>query len=120
MKYQKPKTIILDIDGCVFEHRNTMSNIVQSKMTVLPGTREKFDEWDAKGYNIILITGRRESLRAITEKNLKDSGLFYDTLIMGVGGGIRILINDLKPDCSEETAIAFNLQRNKGISKIDI
>jgi len=39
---------------------------------------------------------------------------------MGVGGGTRILINDLKPDSERRTAIAINLKRNKGFDDVKI
>ncbi len=39
---------------------------------------------------------------------------------MGVGGGTRILINDLKLNSDQPTALAQNLKRNKGISDLDI
>ena len=58
------------------------------------GTEDKINEWDAKGYNIILITGRRESLRKKTEEQLLSKNIFYDQLVMGVGGGDRVIIND--------------------------
>jgi hydroxymethylpyrimidine pyrophosphatase-like HAD family hydrolase len=114
----RPKTIICDIDGTLVKHniptKNTSPN---NLLELLPGTVEKLSEWDAKGYNIILITGRRESMRAATEKQLAELGIFYDHLIMGVGGGPRIVINDNKPN-GQETAFAINLERNKGINDI--
>ena len=45
--------------------------------------------------------------------------LNYDQLIMGIGGGQRVLINDLKPDGSL-TAGAINLNRNQGISNLEL
>ena len=114
----KPKTIICDIDGVLLEHRNQGLSS-QLNASPLNGTIEKINEWDAKGYNIILMTGRKESLRLNTEKQLSDIGIFYDKLIMGIGGGPRIIINDNKPD-GRETAFAFSLKRNHGISKLDI
>ena len=116
----RPKTIICDIDGTLVKHQPPWKNTSSSqKLELLTGTIEKFSEWDAKGYNIILMTGRKESLRCNTEKQLSDIGIFYDQLIMGVGGGPRIIINDNKPD-GRETAFAFSLKRNHGISKLDI
>jgi hypothetical protein len=116
----KPKTIFLDIDGTILYHFGDIEKQVTIPSRVLNGVKEKFVEWDMLGYNIILVTGRRESHREITEKQIKESGLFYDQLIMGIGGGVRVLINDLKPNSEEPTAIAFNLKRNDGISEISI
>ena len=114
----RPKTIICDIDGTLVKHKIPALNTSEEvDLELLPGTIEKLSEWDAKGYNVILITGRRESMRASTEKQLSKLGIFYDKLIMGIGGGDRILINDNKPN-GRETAFAINLIRNKGINDI--
>jgi hypothetical protein len=90
-----------------------------SKMTLLPGTTDKLLEWERLGYRIILLTGRKESMRQVTEQQLKEANIFYDLLIMGVGGGIRYLINDYKPD-GTEAAFAINIERNEGIKNISI
>ena len=116
----RPKTIICDIDGTLVKHHGSQSRQITYTPELLPGSIEKFDEWDKKGYNVILITGRKESFRKKTEKQLEALGIMYDHLIMGLGGGTRVLINDLKPDSDEPTAIAINLERNKGIGDIDI
>jgi ribonucleotide monophosphatase NagD (HAD superfamily) len=118
----RPKTIFCDIDGTLLQHfaptRNRNFNIYGAD--VLPGTLEKLLEWDKKGYNIILTTGRRESMRKWTEEQLNNLGIVYDQLIMGIGGGVRVLINDYKPESTEETAIAITIKRDVGIGKIDI
>ena len=72
-----------------------------------------------EGYNIILTTGRKESMRTVTEKQLSEIGIFYDQLIMGIGGGERVLINDMKPT-GTQTAYSVNLVRNSGISNLKI
>lgn len=114
----RPKTILLDIDGTLIEHvAPGAPDYYERTSKLLPGVIKKFQEWDAKGYNIILITGRRESSREFTENQLIKLGLFWDQLIMGVGGGPRILINDIKPT-GEKTAFAINIERNKGLDGI--
>lgn len=115
----RPKTIICDIDGTLCKHLIPTLNTVPTPLEILPGTIDKLSEWDAKGYNIILITGRRESMRVNTEKQLAEAGIFYDQLIMGVGGGVRILINDNKPN-GDLAARCINLERNMGIKDINI
>ena len=115
----RPKTIILDIDGTLVEH--VPPNVAQgfNQMRLLDGTIEKLIEWDRLGYNIILLTGRRESSRRQTERQLEEVGIFYDQLIMGVGGGCRILINDKKPG-GQLTAFSINLDRDLGIKDLDL
>ena len=121
MNYTKPKTIFCDIDGTLVKHYPPDINSVPDfKLTLLTGTLETLREWDRKGYNIILVTGRRESMRQSTEEQLKKIGIFYDQLVMGIGGGQRVIINDLKLDSDEPTAAHFCLKRNNGISKLNL
>jgi len=115
----RPKTIFCDIDGTLIKHRMP-GKISSTEPQILDGTLEKLHEWDKKGYNIILVTGRKESLRRQTEKELDSLGIFYDRLIMGIGGGYRVLINDRKPDSADDTAFSFCIDRDEGISKINI
>lgn len=116
----RPKTIFLDIDGTLVKHLGFIEKQSTEELELLPGTLEKIAEWDRKGYNIILTTGRREGVRRQTEKQLEKAGIIYDKLIMGIGGGTRVVINDLKPDKEDHTAIAINLKRNLGIKDVNI
>lgn len=116
----RPKTIFLDIDGTLVAHKGSIERQFTESLELLPGTLEKLSEWDRKGYNIILTTGRRESTRKRTEEQLAEKGIYYDQLIMGIGGGTRVLINDKKPDSDHETSISLSLKRNEGISEVYI
>lgn len=89
------------------------------KLEVLDGTIEKLTEWELKGYRIILTTGRKECARGVTEKQLSEAGIFYDQLIMGIGGGARYLINDKKSD-GTVASFCFSPDRNNGIKDIEI
>jgi hydroxymethylpyrimidine pyrophosphatase-like HAD family hydrolase len=116
----RPKTIFCDIDGTLVEHYvPSVTTSPEHKMIVLEGTREKIEEWNFKGYCIILTTGRKECSRPQTVKQLAEAGIIYDQLIMGINGGERILINDKKPDGSI-AAQCINLDRNSGIKNIDL
>ena len=117
----RPITIFCDIDGTLVKHYPPVVTCKPDfKMELLEGTIKTILEWDKKGYNIILTTGRRESMRKITEKQLSESGIIYDQLIMGIKGGKRYLVNDRKPNSNENYALAINLERNKGIKNIKI
>lgn len=115
---KRPKTIFLDIDGTLIEHSENISNQLTGEPQILEGTLDTLMEWDRNGYNIILTTGRRESARRVTEKQLSNLGIYYDQLIMGIGGGIRVIVNDRKKNNEYDTAIAINLKRNEGIQSI--
>ena len=118
---KRPATIFCDIDGTLVTHfKPTESQLPSHKLNLLEGTLEKILEWDKLGYRIILTTGRKESLRKVTESQLAQVGIIYDQLIMGIGGGKRYLINDKKPYENEDYAIAINLKRNTGIKNINI
>ena len=120
-KEVRPKTIFSDIDGTLVKHVSPFESAKRSlKMELLPGTIKKLEEWDMKGYSIILTTGRKESCGKVLEKQLSDAGIMYDQLIMGIGGGQRVLINDTKPYGDFDTATGKNLDRNQGISKLEI
>ena len=109
-------TIFCDIDGCLVRHSGNMSTQITSPGGLLPGVKEKFVEWDRSGYKIVLITGRREALRATTEQLLLESGLFWDMLIMGLPRGPRAVVNDKKPD-GTITTLQYCPDRNKGLEE---
>jgi len=121
MNDPRPATIFCDIDGTLIEHRDPIT-LAQGggSSNVLQGVKEKLLEWDKKAYKIILTTGRKESLRDQTIQDLKDAGIIYDMLIMGIGGGKRYLINDRKPYGDDDFAIAINLERNEGLTNVNI
>jgi mannose-6-phosphate isomerase-like protein (cupin superfamily) len=77
--------------------------------------------WDVghQAYGHKILTGRRESSRQVTEKQLSNLNIFYDKLIMGIGNGDRIIINDKKPDGIKNTAYAINVVRNQGLVHFD-
>jgi hydroxymethylpyrimidine pyrophosphatase-like HAD family hydrolase len=116
---KRPATVIIDLDGVVLKHRGSLSGILDKTPELLPMAKEKFDEWEAKGYRIVITTGRKESMRQHTEAELAHMGLFYDVLVMGLGGGKRYLINDKKAN-GDETAFAVNLPRDQGLCDVQI
>ena len=113
-----PKTLIIDIDGCIFEHKGQgASNQWGSPGRVLKGTIEFFDKAEKQGCCIILMTARKESCRKTLEYELRRANLFWDKLIMGVPHGERILINDIK-DGGTPSARSFEIKRNKGLRNV--
>lgn len=116
----RPLTIFCDIDGCILPHDGTPNNHQNKSITLLPGVKEKLDEWKMKDYRLILTTGRKECTRKETEEQLKSCGLDWDQLIMGLGGGFRVLINDRKPGNPADTAVGITIDRNKGLADVKI
>jgi hypothetical protein len=116
---EKPKTIFCDIDATIIKHVHSFSNISKNTPVALVGAIEKFNEWDSKGYKIILTTARKESARQITEKHLSDLGFCWDYLLMGITSGQRVLINDKLYSEDQDRAIAINLISDEGFNSID-
>ena len=118
MDDHRPPTYFIDIDGTLLLHCGSVQTqvSVEARPRVLEGVMEFLEKADREGAVIVLCTGRRESARSITEKQLAYLCIVYDQLIMGCGGGPRYLINDRKED-GTETAFAINLDRNKGLAQ---
>lgn len=114
----RPKTILTDLDGTLIKHHGDITKQHIYEAEVLPGVLDKIRLWDKLGYKIILVSGRRESTRQDTERQLANAGIIYDQLILSITGGERILINDLKPENDKPTASAINVERNKGLENI--
>lgn len=116
---EKPKTIFCDLDGTLLKHCHKFSDLNITEPEILPGVNSKFNEWDSKGYKIILTTARKESAREMTEAHLRSLGLCWDHLIMNVTSGVRVLINDKLQDSDKNRAISVNLITDNGFECID-
>ena len=117
----RPKTIFCDLDGTLVKHTNPID--IQNPnldLKVLPGVHEKLREWDTKGYHVVITTGRKESAREATIKQMQKAGINYDQLIMGFGGAVRYIINDRKPNSDDDTVYAINIDRNRGIKDVKL
>ena len=111
------KTIICDIDGTLTKFSGLGHlGVANLPHELLPGVWECMRLWEAQGHRIILITGRRESVRERTESELRRLGIPFDVLLMGYADGGRILINDVGPKVK---AHAVNVPRDEGWNEID-
>ena len=109
------KTIICDIDGTILRYNaGGHDAIANEEAELLPRVKERFKAWENAGHRIIIMTGRRESVRDITEATLVDLGIPFDTLLMGHADTGRILINDVgqRGNCK---AHAISLGRDAGM-----
>lgn len=108
--------ILVDLDGTLikYDRKNTGRQHL-GNVKLLPGVRQALQNWDQAGHKIVIVTGRRESTRKATEKQLEEAGITFDALVMGIGSGERILINDMKPDSPAPTARAYCVKRNEGL-----
>lgn len=117
---KSPTTLIIDLDGCIVNNPNRdIFEQLENDLELLPGVKEKFKQWDRMGCRIYIFTGRTEGSRVRTEEQLRKLNLPYHQLVMGSGGGPRILINDSKPD-GRRTAFAYSIDPNVGFADVEI
>ena len=116
----KNYTIFCDLDGTLWEQGDPTEIAKPGyQPKIIHGSVDKIREWDSKGFKIILTTGRKESLRDVTVKQLSYAGIVYDQLVMGIGGVSRVLINDLRAN-GDESAFVYQPKRNEGIAGLNL
>ena len=114
MAIEKKKTLFCDIDGTIFIYRK-FETYENTQAEVIDSTKKWLEKSHNDGHYIVLTTARPEWLRDHTIYELNENSIPYDQLVMGIGRGTRILINDREEDNLEDRAIAVNLTRNQGI-----
>lgn len=113
------KCWFLDIDGVLLEQQSGVS--VANRIydydaaKLLPNVKEFLYKLDKQNDLIILTTGRRESLRKLTEEQLSRLGVQYNQLVMNCGNGKRIIVNNRKGIGGDDMCEAINVDRNEGI-----
>lgn len=110
------KTIFSDIDGTLIE-QVPFEDLNPNIVNVLPGVKEKMNEWYEEGHYIVLTTARPEELRNITIQQMSNAGIPYHQLVMGIGRNERILINNNSRNTPEVArALAVDVKRDEGFS----
>lgn len=107
-----PRTWIFDLDGTLIEHLG---------YKLLPGVPE-FLKANVRDIDIVVImTARSPEHREETTELLNKLGIRFNQMVMGVGVGPRILVNDDKPfGYNRATAYAMRVERNKGMNESHI
>lgn len=111
----KNETFFVDIDGTIVKYRafSTLHSIKPEPIQdVIDFLNKEKEEKDAV---IVITTARPQVLEKLTRKELKDIGINYDHLIMGVGRGTRYVVNDIPQGSKTKKAIGINVIRNKGM-----
>ena len=112
----------LDVDILSFQIKRAsqLIKLCREKLHKSEQEVEKIlDEMEKEGHHIILMTARPESLRQELESCLRHHGIFWHQLIMGVTSGMRIVINDMKPD-NEVSCQAWCILRNRGLGSCEL
>ena len=115
---KKKCAIFCDIDGTLIKYRE-FSTYKSTKAEPITNTIKEINRAFNKGHNIILTTARPEYLRFHTLRELNKLNIQYHMLLMSIGRGPRILINDNKLS-NKSRAYAINVERDIGMSSIDV
>lgn len=103
------RTWIVDLDGTIFKH----NAYIDGDDILLPGVKELWEEFLPNDM-IIIVTARDKNEINKTIHSLESHNLRYDHIIFDAPTGERVIINDTKPDYGLKTAIAWNVERDKG------
>ena len=109
----KKNTYFCDIDGTIFKYRK-FESMLEEKAELVHSVAEQLATWHKGGHHIVLTTARPEDLRDHTISELSDHNIKYHQLVMGIGRGIRYVINDIDPEKQSDRAFGINLIRDKG------
>lgn len=108
------KTLFVDIDGTLMKNSGQYFTPTWGTTQALPQNVAYLNELHATGrVCIILVTSRLERFREKTVAQLKEHGVKYDQLLMGMLHAKRVMINDYAPTNPFPAAAAVNLGRNQ-------
>jgi hypothetical protein len=107
------RILFVDIDGTLIKNSGAYFQPSWGMAAPLPNNVALLQDLRSRGRTqIILTTSRTEAFRAVTEKQLKHSGIVYDHIIFGLLHCKRILINDHAPTNPFPSALAISLKRD--------
>lgn len=108
----KVKTYFIDIDGVLFENGAQYFNPKWGTTTPLLKNIDTVKNLKKLGNYIVITTSRTEEFREQTIMQFKEVGLEYDQLVMGIGNGERVLINDYSTSNPFPSCTSINIKRN--------
>jgi hypothetical protein len=113
MEYQKSfATLFVDIDGVVVEHSSTHFPPYIAQSGPIQKNVDYLKSLPTDEVELIFVTSRNESYRKVTEEQLKNLGLHFKTLIMGLSHSKRVIINDFSSTNPYRSCDAVNMHRN--------
>lgn len=119
-KIIKNSTFFVDIDGTLVKYRK-FQELSTAKLEPISEVIDFINKSFDNGSHIIITTARPESYRNYTINELNEIGVKYHQIVMGLGRGTRIVINDKDPQKPEiDRAVGVNLIRDLGFKNIDL
>lgn len=116
----KHSTFFVDIDGTLVKYRK-FEELSTAKLEPIQEVVDFINKSYDEGCHIVITTARTEPYRLFTKQELESIGLRYHQIIMGLGRGTRVVINDKDPDNPDiDRAVGINLVRNQGFTNVDL
>lgn len=119
-KITKHPTFFVDIDGTIIKYRK-FQDIEKDKAQPIHEVIDFLNNQFDLGSQIIITTARPEQYRNYTINELQEISLKYHQLIMNLGRGTRVILNDNDPDSPHiDRAVGISLERNQGFKNVDL
>ena len=114
------KIIVFDIDGTLVQYRK-FNELSTSVLTPIQEVIDVVNKYYDEGAVIVITTARPSSYELFTKQELEKIGVKYHQLVMDLGRGTRVILNDKDPENEQiPRAIGINLNRNQGWEGLDI
>jgi hypothetical protein len=108
--------LVLDIDGVIFRNQSKFfAPFWNDPVEPIAENVAHIIRLQKRGAQLVFVTSRPESLRERTLADLTAAGLRVHALVMGCNHGTRYLVNDFATSNAYPSAIAVNLERNRGM-----
>ncbi len=119
-KIVKHPTFFVDIDGTIVKYRK-FSELSTSTLTPIQDVIDFINKSYDEGCHIVITTARPESFQLMTKQELEKLGVKYHQMIMGIGRGTRVVLNDKDPDAPDiPRALGINFVRDQGFKDVEI
>lgn len=116
----KNPTFFVDIDGTLVQYRK-FNELSTSVLTPIQEVIDVVNKYYDEGAIIVITTARPSSYELFTKQELEKIGVKYHQLVMDLGRGTRVILNDKDPENDEiPRALGINLNRNQGWEGLDI
>lgn len=119
-KITKHPTFFVDIDGTIVKYRK-FSELSTAILTPIQDVIDFINKSYDEGCHIVITTARPQSFELFTKQELEKLGVKYHQMLMGIGRGTRVVLNDKDPDSPElPRAWGINFIRDQGLKDIEI
>jgi hypothetical protein len=119
-KITKNPTFFVDFDGTIVKYRK-FSELSTAVLTPIQDVIDFLNKSYDEGAHIVITTARPPQYELFTKQELEKLGVKYHQMIMGIGRGTRVVLNDKDPEMPDlPRAWGINFTRDKGLQDIEI